>query len=114
MSTGVMSMVPEGGLAADRSSHLVATAVFFIILCTIFLILRFVAHHVADSPIFLDDWLIIPAYVLMMGLCTDLILCKSAEHVTEQLNHVVSKNVARHLLMYMMLSRCKSRWRRTA
>lgn len=75
-----MSMlpIPEGGLAADRSCHLVDTAVFFMILCTIFVILRFVAHRVADSAIFFDDWLIIPAYVLMMGLCIDLILCKSA------------------------------------
>lgn len=66
----------EGGLAADKSAHLVATAIFFMVLCTLFLVLRFVAHRVANSAIFIDDWLVLPAYVLMIALCIDLILCE--------------------------------------
>lgn len=66
----------EGSLAANAGAHVIATSILFIVLCTVFLFLRFFAHRVARSAIFLDDWLVLPAYVLMMGLCVDLILCK--------------------------------------
>ena len=66
----------EGGLNADRGMDVIACSVVFIILCTAFLILRFVASHVGRRAIFLEDWLMIPAWVLMMGLAANAIWSK--------------------------------------
>lgn len=68
----------EGDLDADRGGGLLAISALFLVLCTAFVVLRFWAHRVLRSPIFLEDWLVIPAYVLMVGLCIDLLLSKSS------------------------------------
>ncbi|KAF3762720.1 hypothetical protein M406DRAFT_323664 [Cryphonectria parasitica EP155] len=70
-------MALEGGLDANRGGGIIAISVLFMVFGTVVFFLRYVAHRVADSPVFLEDWLMIPSYILMMGLCIDLLLCAS-------------------------------------
>lgn len=63
----------EGGIDANRGGEVIACAVIFIVSCTLFLALRFLSYRLADRNIFFEDWLIIPAYILMMGICATVI-----------------------------------------
>lgn len=67
----------DGGINAYKGDSVIACSVVFIILCTIFLVLRFVAHRISRSKISWEDWIMIPAWVLMMGLCANVIFSKS-------------------------------------
>lgn len=71
------SSLTAAELDANRGNAILTISIFFIVLSTLVFALRFVAHRVADSALFLDDWLMIPSYILMIALCADLILCKS-------------------------------------
>jgi len=66
----------EGGLYADRGGSVISCSIVFIVLCTFCLILRFASHHIGRRPTSLEDWLMIPAWVLMMGLCANVICSK--------------------------------------
>ncbi|KAI1142681.1 hypothetical protein F5Y05DRAFT_126815 [Hypoxylon sp. FL0543] len=63
----------EGGLFAYGGGSVIACAIVFIVLCTTFVALRFVSHRIVRRPISLEDWLIIPAWVIMMGFCANII-----------------------------------------
>lgn len=67
------------GSAAYRGSVVIACAVIFVVFCTLFLALRFMSYRLTDRRIFFEDWLIIPSYVLMMGICADTICCRSTQ-----------------------------------
>lgn len=63
----------EGGLDADRSGSVTACAIIFIVSCTLFMALRWTSQRVAKRAIFVEDWLMVAAYVMMMGLCANVI-----------------------------------------
>ena len=66
-----------GGLHADKSGDVIACCVVFAVLCTLFLVLRFVAHHVKGRKPCAEDWIMIPSWFLMMGLCANAICSMS-------------------------------------
>lgn len=59
----------SGGLHADGSGAVIGCSVIFIVCCTLALVMRFVASRTARRSIFLEDWLMMPAWVMMMVLC---------------------------------------------
>jgi hypothetical protein len=63
----------EGGLFAYRGGSVIACSIVFIVLCTLSLLLRFVSHRIDRRLFNLEDWLMIPAWVLLMGLCANVI-----------------------------------------
>lgn len=67
----------EDGIYANRGNSVIACSVVFIVLCTLSLVLRFVSHHVGQRAYSLEDWLMVPAWVLMMSLCTN-VICSTA------------------------------------
>ncbi|KAK3945719.1 putative integral membrane protein [Diplogelasinospora grovesii] len=64
----------EGGLYGYGGDRVIACGIIFAVLCTVFLGLRFLSHYVDRRPFGADDWVMIPAWVLMMGLCANVIL----------------------------------------
>lgn len=70
----------DGGINADQGGKVIACAVIFIIFCSLFLVLRFLARHVARQGNFFEDWLMIPAYLMMMGLCAN-VICSTFGHL---------------------------------
>lgn len=67
-------------MATDQESSeyggdtVIACAIVFIVACTLFVSLRFVSHRIGRRPLRFEDWLMIPSWVLMMGLCANAIL----------------------------------------
>ncbi len=70
----------EGGLDADRGNNVINCVIVFVVLCTIFLVLRFTSHRISSRPICLEDWVMIPAWFLMMGLCVN-VICSEYIHL---------------------------------
>lgn len=73
----------SGGFAAYRGGEVIACAVIFIVFCTLFLALRFMSYRLIQRKIFFEDWLIIPSYILMMGICIDTICCTSTQLISK-------------------------------
>lgn len=69
----------SGGFDAYRGGEVIACATIFIVFCTLFLALRFMSYRLIERKIFFEDWLIIPSYILMMGICADTICCRSTK-----------------------------------
>ncbi|KAI0197609.1 hypothetical protein F4808DRAFT_438687 [Astrocystis sublimbata] len=63
----------EGGLYANDGHVLIAWASLFIILCTLFVVLRFISLRIGRRSPGLEDWLILPAWILQIGLCANAI-----------------------------------------
>ncbi|KAI1073844.1 hypothetical protein F5B20DRAFT_478444 [Whalleya microplaca] len=63
----------DGGLFAYGGDSVIDCSIVFAVLCTVFLALRFASHRIRHRPIHLDDWLMIPAWFLMMGLIANII-----------------------------------------
>ncbi|KAI2626808.1 hypothetical protein GGS21DRAFT_529265 [Xylaria nigripes] len=61
----------EGGLSAYGGRSVIIWASLFIVLCTLFVILRFVSLKVGRRAIGLEDWLILPAWIIEIGLCAN-------------------------------------------
>lgn len=74
----------EGGLDADRGGSVIACAIVFILSCSLILTLRFASHAMNHRAIFVEDWLMIPAYVMMMGLCAN-VICSMIHVASPQL-----------------------------
>ena len=66
----------DSDLYAYRGHIVIVCSVVFIILCTFSLALRFISHHIGGRTPNYEDWLMIPAWALMMGLCATLICSK--------------------------------------
>ena len=64
----------DGGLDAYGGASVIGCCVTFIILCTLFLGLRFFSLRFDSRPTSIEDWVMIPAWVLMMGLAANVIL----------------------------------------
>lgn len=73
MSEKRQASTVHSGMDANRGSEVIACAVVFIFFCTVFVGLRFLSYRLVNRKIFFEDWLIIPAYVLMMGICAAVI-----------------------------------------
>ena len=67
----------DGGLDAYGGGSVIGCCVTFIILCTLFLGLRFFSLRFDSRPTSIEDWVMIPAWVLMMGLAANVILSMS-------------------------------------
>ncbi|KAI2640772.1 hypothetical protein GGS26DRAFT_599741 [Hypomontagnella submonticulosa] len=63
----------EDGLYAYKGDSVIACAIVFSILCTTFVALRFISLGVEHRSISLEDWIMIPAWVIMMGFCANVI-----------------------------------------
>ncbi|KAK3316402.1 hypothetical protein B0H66DRAFT_604697 [Apodospora peruviana] len=61
-------------LCAQGGDSVIACCIVFAVLCTLVLGMRFGVHWLDRRPTSLEDWILIPAWVLMMGLCTNVIL----------------------------------------
>lgn len=61
-------------ISANRGSSVIACAIIFMVLSTLMVGFRFLSHRVMRRPIFLDDWLMIPAWIMMLGLGANLIV----------------------------------------
>ncbi|KAI1419682.1 hypothetical protein F5Y12DRAFT_793006 [Xylaria sp. FL1777] len=61
----------EGGLFAYGGKSVIIWASLFIVLCTLFVALRFISLRIARRPIGLEDWLIVPAWIIEIGLCAN-------------------------------------------
>ncbi|KAK2607151.1 hypothetical protein N8I77_005853 [Diaporthe amygdali] len=59
----------EGGLFADRRGTILGVAIMFMVLCTLILILRFISRRSEKRPICAEDWIMIPAWIVLMGHC---------------------------------------------
>ncbi|KAK0637483.1 hypothetical protein B0T17DRAFT_480937 [Bombardia bombarda] len=64
----------DGGLYAYGGQSVIACSIAFIVLCTIVLVLRFWAHNTDGRRATLEDWILIPAWFLMMGMCINVII----------------------------------------
>ncbi|KAF2799237.1 hypothetical protein K505DRAFT_266182 [Melanomma pulvis-pyrius CBS 109.77] len=63
----------DGGLYASRGDSVIACSIVFLVLCTVCLVLRFLSHHIGNRSTSLEDWFMIPAWILMLGLCANVI-----------------------------------------
>lgn len=68
----------EGGLFAYGGQSVIIWASLFIVLCTFFVTLRFISIRISRRPIGLEDWLILPAWIIELGLCVNGI-CSTVE-----------------------------------
>jgi hypothetical protein len=68
----------EGDLMSFQGDRVIACSIVFIVACSTCLVLRFVSHHVGRRPSNLEDWLMVPAWVLMIALCANVICSKFA------------------------------------
>lgn len=91
----------EGGLYAYGGQSVIIWASLFIILCTLFVALRFISLRVGRRAIGLEDWLILPALIIEVGLCVNGICSMSKKR--EKLRTVADRHD----------SRCSLRRRRT-
>ncbi|OTA77995.1 hypothetical protein M434DRAFT_382426 [Hypoxylon sp. CO27-5] len=80
----------EGGLFAYGGNSVISCAIVFIILCTTFVALRFISHRIGRRPINLEDWLMIPTWIIMIGFCANVISVKYGD---------VGRHIA-YVLMY--------------
>lgn len=67
----------EGGFDAYRGGSVIVCAVTFAILCSACLGLRFLSHRISQNPISWEDWLMIPAWAMTMGLCA-IVICSES------------------------------------
>jgi hypothetical protein len=88
----------EGGFDAYRGGNVIACAAVFIVLCTVFLVLRCISHHLDSRPYQLEDWIMIPAWIMMMGLSVNVILSMPADNFFSQ------------FLVLIELGSCKAWW----
>jgi hypothetical protein len=58
-----------------------ASAIVFIVLCTTFLALRFISIKIGRRHISIEDWLILPAWALEIGLCANVICSTSRDDI---------------------------------
>ncbi|KAI1147956.1 hypothetical protein F4825DRAFT_465275 [Nemania diffusa] len=63
----------DANLLVDQGDRIIAVAILFAVLCTIFFGLRFAALRLDRRRANLEDWILAPAYVLMLGLCANAI-----------------------------------------
>ncbi|KAI0404425.1 hypothetical protein F4802DRAFT_227587 [Xylaria palmicola] len=63
----------EGGLFAYGGQSVIIWSSLFIVLCTLFVVLRFVSLRIGRRPIGVEDWLIVPAWIIQLGLCVNAI-----------------------------------------
>ncbi|GAP82910.1 putative integral membrane protein [Rosellinia necatrix] len=61
----------EGGLFAYGGNFVILWASLFIVLCTLFVALRFFSLRIGRRPAGLEDWLILPAWIIEVGLCAN-------------------------------------------
>jgi len=66
----------DSDLDAYRGHGVIVCSVVLIVSCTVSLALRFISHHIGGRTPNPEDWLMIPAWALMMGLCATLICSK--------------------------------------
>ncbi|KAH9896197.1 hypothetical protein F4778DRAFT_783479 [Xylariomycetidae sp. FL2044] len=64
---------PAGELFANRGGEVIASCVVFAVMCTTVLILRFASLRIGHRPVNPEDLIMIPAWVLMMGLIANVI-----------------------------------------
>lgn len=57
--------------------RVIACAVIFLVICTLTLALRFYAHWLDRRPNRLEDWILLPAWLLLVGLCINVIIGES-------------------------------------
>ena len=93
----------EGGLHAYGGDRVIACSVVFIVMCTAALVLRFYARRVARCPVSLEDYVLIPAWVLMMAHCANA-LC--GKRTTTRTPATLSP-----LTTALHSRRCRIRWR---
>lgn len=67
----------DANLLVDQGDRIIAVAILFAVLCTIFFGLRFAALRLDRRRANLEDWILAPAYVLMLGLCANAIASES-------------------------------------
>ncbi|KAI3317895.1 hypothetical protein HD806DRAFT_355400 [Xylariaceae sp. AK1471] len=58
---------------AYGGDSVIACAIIFIVLCTTFLGLRFISIKIGQRHIGIEDWLLLPAWVIEIGLCANVI-----------------------------------------
>jgi hypothetical protein len=68
--------------ASSQGTSVIGCSVVFIVLCTLCLVLRFLSHHVGRRPLNLEDWLMIPSWFLLMGLCANVICSKHTTYTS--------------------------------
>ncbi|OTB02098.1 hypothetical protein M426DRAFT_62784 [Hypoxylon sp. CI-4A] len=61
---------------AYGGDSVIACSIVFAVLCTLFMALRFISHRIDRRPINIEDWLMIPAWALMIGFCANVISVK--------------------------------------
>ncbi|KAI8631839.1 hypothetical protein F5Y19DRAFT_422268 [Xylariaceae sp. FL1651] len=60
-------------LSENQGDRIIAVAIIFAVLCTVFFALRFAALRLEHRSPSLEDWILAPAYVLMLGFCANVI-----------------------------------------
>lgn len=75
---------------ANRGGSVIACAIVFLVLCSVAVALRFISHRAMRRPIFVEDWMIIPAWIMMMGLCANLICSESMIHAALNTRHLIA------------------------
>ncbi|TRX88390.1 hypothetical protein FHL15_010703 [Xylaria flabelliformis] len=74
MSTdGTNASSVDASLLVNQGDRIIAVAILFAVLCTVFIALRFAALHLGQRSPSLEDWILAPAYVLMLGFCANVI-----------------------------------------
>lgn len=68
-SPAVLSHYSPAYLAEYIGNQVIGVAIAFMVLETVFVILRFVARRKTLSPLGWDDYLIYPALVVNLGMC---------------------------------------------
>ncbi|KAI0973639.1 hypothetical protein F4678DRAFT_459120 [Xylaria arbuscula] len=61
----------EGGVFAYGGRSVIIWASLFIVLSTVFVTLRFVSLTIGRRAIGLEDWLVVPAWIIEVGLCAN-------------------------------------------
>lgn len=69
--TGDKTITPMEGTV--NPSSMMGMAIIFIILGTLFTVIRFITRKMQKIRIGWDDWLIIPALILMLAMCINMI-----------------------------------------
>ncbi|KAI1123324.1 hypothetical protein F5Y10DRAFT_270188 [Nemania abortiva] len=74
MSNGAEDASVDASLLVDQGDRIIAVSILFAVLCTIFIALRFAALRLERRSPSLEDWILVPAYVLMLGFCANVII----------------------------------------
>ncbi|KAI1293196.1 hypothetical protein F5Y03DRAFT_411326 [Xylaria venustula] len=77
----------EGGVFAYGGRSVIIWASLFIVLSTLFVTLRFVSISIGRRPIGLEDWLIVPAWIIEVGLCANGICSRHEAYVLKYEPH---------------------------